>query len=183
MKEINGFPGYFITPDGKVYTTRKCSGNPKGELREKAQLNDRKGYKRLKLSNSGKHKAFRVHRLVAEAFIPNPDNLPQVNHIDEDKSNNHVDNLEWVTARQNQHHSAYQQAKLYILENKNGEKFEVFNLNKWCRDNKMGRRNLENTYKGKLNWHKNHRIVSVRELSLEERRAHLQDAMITSTTE
>ena len=61
-----------------------------------------KGYKMVTLYNgNGKRKDLRVHRLVAQAFIPNPDNLPQVNHIDEDKTNNSVDNLEWCDSKYN----------------------------------------------------------------------------------
>ncbi|MEK9696085.1 MAG: hypothetical protein VW270_09985, partial [Candidatus Poseidoniales archaeon] len=75
-------------------------------------------------------------------------------------------------------------AKLYIIENKNGEKFEVFNLKSWCRKNKMHRKNLKETFKGiTRKWHKNHRIVSIQELSTEDRRARARAAMITSTTE
>ena len=57
------------------------------------------GYKQITLYNP--NKTFRVHRLVAEAFIPNPNNLPQINHKDENKSNNRVDNLEWCTTKYN----------------------------------------------------------------------------------
>jgi hypothetical protein len=51
----------------------------------------------VSLSKDGKAKPFRVHRLVAVAFIPNPDNLPIINHKDENKLNNNADNLEWCT--------------------------------------------------------------------------------------
>lgn len=65
---------------------------------------DPKGYVQINLKKGKVNKRYRVHRLVALAFIPNPSNLPQVNHKDEDKSNNRVDNLEWCT---NEYNSKY----------------------------------------------------------------------------
>lgn len=64
---------------------------------------DKKGYKMVALwdKTTNKHKGYLVHRLVAQAFIPNPDNLPDVNHKDEDKGNNRADNLEWCTNEYN----------------------------------------------------------------------------------
>ena len=63
------------------------------------------GYILVVLFKHGVGKNFNVHRLVADAFIPNPENLPQINHIDGDKINNFVDNLEWVDQRENQLHA------------------------------------------------------------------------------
>ena len=62
------------------------------------------GYFQVKLQKNRKSKNCRVHRLVAETFLPNPENLPEVNHIDEDKTNNRVDNLEWKTHKDNVNH-------------------------------------------------------------------------------
>ena len=62
---------------------------------------DKDGYLSVVLSCNGKHKKIAVHRLVAQAFIPNPDDLPIINHKDEDKTNNRVDNLEWCTVKYN----------------------------------------------------------------------------------
>lgn len=64
-----------------------------------------RGYLRLGLSGNGKVRYDSIHRLVAGAFIPNPKNLPEVNHIDGNKLNNGVENLEWVTKGQNQIHA------------------------------------------------------------------------------
>jgi hypothetical protein len=63
------------------------------------------GYKVIQLSSDGKTKNLKMHRLVAMAFIPNPNNYSIVNHIDENKVNNHISNLEWVTSSQNIKHS------------------------------------------------------------------------------
>ena len=59
------------------------------------------GYYRIGLTKNGKRKCHSVHKLVAQAFIPNPENKPQINHKDENKQNNYVENLEWCTAKYN----------------------------------------------------------------------------------
>lgn len=68
-------------------------------------LRDLTGYKRVSIYVNGVPTDLRVHRLVAAAFIPNPENKPQVNHIDGNKSNNYVGNLEWCTNGENQKHA------------------------------------------------------------------------------
>lgn len=80
---------YYVSEDGKVFKEMK------------PWLNG--GYENIKLN--GEHAS--VHRLVAEAFIANPDNKPQVNHIDGNKENNHVNNLEWITAKENINHGQF----------------------------------------------------------------------------
>jgi len=66
---------------------------------------DRYGYWRVNVTINGKSYQKPVHRLIATAFIPNPDNKPQVNHIDGNKQNNSVENLEWVTNSENRKHA------------------------------------------------------------------------------
>ena len=85
----------------------KYEVNEQGVVRNKTTLHElslclnTQGYYEVCLYNNGKDKYYRVHRLVAEAFIPNPDNLPCINHKDEDKTNNCVENLEWCTVAYN----------------------------------------------------------------------------------
>ena len=94
-KEIEGFENYIICTDGTVH-------NKKGH--NISRWKDNVGYLQVKLSKEGKWYYKRVHRLVAEAFIPNPHNLKQVNHIDGDKTNNEVSNLEWIDNKNNTQH-------------------------------------------------------------------------------
>lgn len=90
---------YEITKDGKIISLKH---NKKREI--KGYI-DKYGYRRVLIYVNGKRKKYFVHRLVAEKYIPNPDNLPQVNHKDGDKLNNCVDNLEWVTPKENIEHA------------------------------------------------------------------------------
>ena len=85
---------------------------------------DNKGYLRVRLSLHDKKATAKVHRLVAIAFIPNPKGKPQVNHIDTDKRNNRVDNLEWVTNGENQIH-AYKHGRNYVTGRAGRKKIPV----------------------------------------------------------
>lgn len=89
---------YSISEDGLVYNRYgRC-------LRS---YFDKDGYKYVLIRHNGKRKKYLIHRLVAQLYLPNPHNLPQVNHIDGDKGNSHISNLEWITSGNNQLHSRY----------------------------------------------------------------------------
>ncbi len=88
-----------VSSDGKMRSLLR--GEPKVLKAQK----DSKGYLRVRVSLDRVKVTYKVHREVAKAFIPNPSNLPQVNHIDGDKTNNDVTNLEWVSNRDNCHHA------------------------------------------------------------------------------
>ena len=86
---------------GKYYISDKCNFYSTFSKRCMKPQKDHKGYLYVEIGR----KKYKVHRLVAKYFLPNPNNLPQVNHIDCDKSNNNVENLEWVTNRENYEHA------------------------------------------------------------------------------
>lgn len=94
MKDIFGFDGlYAVTSCGKVWSYRNG--------RFLLPAINKNGYSYVKLSKDGVSRYHRLHRLVAQAYLPNPDNLPQVNHKDENLQNNSVTNLEWCTSGYN----------------------------------------------------------------------------------
>lgn len=93
-RPIKGFENYSVSTWGRV------KNNKTGDLL--LQEKHYKGYMRVDLYNGeGKKRHMKVHRLVAEAFIPNPEGKPQVNHIDGNNRNNSISNLEWVTDQEN----------------------------------------------------------------------------------
>ncbi|EPR9732925.1 HNH endonuclease [Enterobacter bugandensis] len=106
-KYISGYEGlYSVTTDGRVYShpRMRISGH-KINGKYLARTPSEKGYLRVNLFKDGSYKTFKIHRLVAETFIPNPNGKPEVNHLDGDKSNNRVENLEWSTSLENLRHA------------------------------------------------------------------------------
>ena len=99
-KSIEGTKGFIqVSAEGKVRSL--LSGTP----RILKTSIDNKGYHRIRVTIEREKKTFKLHREVAKAFIPNPDNKPQVNHKDGNKNNNSATNLEWVTNKENCNHA------------------------------------------------------------------------------
>ncbi len=121
MEEWKDIPGYFglyiISNMGRImrvpgWDVVKGSEIVKGKIRHYERQRivklrilkpsiDRDGYHRISLSKNGKAKIFTVHRLVVMAFIPNPENKPEIDHINGNKQDNRVENLRWVTHKEN----------------------------------------------------------------------------------
>lgn len=98
---IKDFPEYYVTNTGDIYSCQ-IFHNPDGRIRKLKFTETKDGYLRVSLSDSEHKKHLRlVHRLVAEAFIPNPEHKSDVNHIDGNKQNNYISNLEWTTRSEN----------------------------------------------------------------------------------
>lgn len=102
-KAVEGTNGrYEVSNTGKV---RSLICSDCGLIKELKPTMDNKGYLRVGLWGNGKRNQAKVHRLVAIAFIPNPENKPEVNHLDGNKTNNNVSNLQWATASENTLHA------------------------------------------------------------------------------
>ena len=118
VKQIQENPQYGVNEKGEIFN-----------LRTKRKLKPwvSNGYQYVRL---GRKKRMKVHRIVAIAFLPNPQNLPVVNHIDENKLNNNVSNLEWCTHRENLMHGIHAPTKnIKIAQEKNKKKVIKCDLN------------------------------------------------------
>lgn len=111
-KDIQGYEGYYqVSNKGHVKSIDRYVKFKRGKGTHfipgkmlKPSLNIKRGYLRVSLTKHNHSKFFRIHRLVAEAFVPNPKCLSQVNHKDENRLNNSADNLEWCTNTYNNHY-------------------------------------------------------------------------------
>lgn len=116
---IRGFPNYYITDTGDVYSRAYHPiQNRNNRIKRLSQNKKRNGYMSVVLCRGKERHTVSVHRLVAQAFIPNPNNYPVVNHKDGNKTNNCVSNLEWTTMKENNLHK-YRVLKYTMPSGKN----------------------------------------------------------------
>ena len=119
-KDVKGFEGFYkVSNLGRVKGLERVSSDKRFLPERILATSLYNGYFMAKLCVNGKSKRMLVHRLVATAFIPNPHNFPHINHIDENKTNNIVDNLEWCTPRYNSNYGTgkARAREAYILNN------------------------------------------------------------------
>lgn len=120
LKLIEGYDLYYVSDEGKIYSDKYK------ERRELSHRKNRKGYLYVNLCKNGKYKSVSVHRIVAKAFLKNFDPCLEINHIDGNKENNNISNLECVTRSSNIRHAFAN--KLNVA--KSGEKHHAAKLTK-----------------------------------------------------
>ena len=116
--EIEGYENYLIHIDGRVWS-KKCKGR---FLKPRVAPN---GYLRVNLYKDGKCKTNNIHRLLGNAFIPNPENKPEIDHIDNNRQNNNISNLRWVTISENNYNRKAYGAVPFRCVNKVGNRFRT----------------------------------------------------------
>lgn len=140
MKKIKDYDNYFIDEYGNIYHNRF-----KKLTKMKPYIDSKNKYYMIGLVKDGKRKKHLIHRLVAQTFIKNPENKPEVNHKDLNSKNDYVGNLEWVTHKENMEHAfkfkspVRNQVKRYLLS-PNGEEhyFDNFSLlKKFVKENNI----------------------------------------------
>lgn len=155
-RDIQGYEGiYEVSNYGNIRSLKY------GKFKYLKPRKDGNGYFQVILCKNGQKKEYRVHRLVAMAFIDNPSNLPQINHKDEDKTNNKASNLEWCTNKYNKRYSCGKKVIginpkddfiIVMGATRDGESLGFSNGNISAAANGKFNKKGNHTYKG-LNWY------------------------------
>lgn len=156
MKQLKDFPDYYITEDAQIISKR-CKREKKLK-----QCIDGFGYFCVGLRSNNKTKTKRIHTLMMINYGTEPplDMInPTVDHIDGNKLNNHIDNLQWLSNKDNAYKSAQSRIKKYTIQKKNGDVFIVKNITSWCKDNNLDKSSLLRSY-NKGWWHKDYKIIT-----------------------
>ena len=135
------YPEYTITDDGRVYSHLKPMGKAKGKVldysykREMTPQLTPKGYYQVRLMHkTPRAKTITIHRLVGLHYIPNPNNLETINHINENKIDNRVENLEWMSNRDN---ILYSKLQTHIIQFPDGSIQTIDNLPVFCEEHNL----------------------------------------------
>lgn len=152
LGNVKSLPRVIVRDNGRIHTVREKILKP-GK--------DRGGYQFVILSKDGKTKTYTIHRLVASAFLENPNNYEQVNHIDEDKTNNVVSNLEWCDAKYNMNYGTRterqvksQSKQVAQIDKNTGEIIKIWESTMECERNGFNSGNISKCCNGKRNSHK-----------------------------
>ncbi len=154
-RPISGFEGYYEVSDtGLVKSLERRVQSSNGRVNKisekiiKSSVNNR-GYTRVSLNLNGRGFQKTIHRLVLEAFRPNPDPLifNHINHIDENKQNNNLSNLEWMEQKDN---VLIGQGVHYVATGPDGTSYEFQGLAKFCREHGLDQRKMSRIATGNL---------------------------------
>ena len=150
IRPVVGYEGrYEVDRYGNVYSLLH---NKRKKL---ATMMFRTGYLYVNLYRKGEISHPTVHRIVAKAFLPQTDKSLQVNHLDSDKQNNAVENLEWCSRQENMEHAF---SKRYEFLNTEGNVVVIHNLEKYCRDHHLDASNMHKVASGKRKVHRGYTL-------------------------
>lgn len=144
-KVVKEAPDYMVSSHGRLRSHKR------GKISDLNPPLDKYGYRNVVLSVAGKKVNFKVHRLVANAFLCNPEGMPEVNHKDEVRDNNHVDNLEWCTGAYN---VDYSQASEYTVVSPEGDIVHLRNVKRFCEEHGLSGGTFTDMLKGRRKQHK-----------------------------